>query len=146
MTAIEQSITGNIYNKAEYWGLLGGKNHGERASETAPMPDPHACSVDVMDRVFLYTKSSDMDNLLSMINGTSDIVRTMIPWPFDYMKKLGTFEVGLSDITSSLFMIQNQQSYTKLAKLEWDSEQKNREDLVKSGFRQKRFKVPQWIV
>jgi hypothetical protein len=28
MHAVEQSISGNTYNKAEYWGLLGGINHG----------------------------------------------------------------------------------------------------------------------
>jgi hypothetical protein len=29
-----------------------------------------------------------------------------------------------------------------MAKLEWDAEQRNRDDLVKSGFKAKKFKVP----
>jgi hypothetical protein len=104
MHAIEQSISGNVYNKAEYWGLLGGKNHGERKTDDAPMPDPHCC--EVLDRIFHYTKPSDLDNLKSML-GAKDFVRPLVPWPYDYMSQVKTFEVKNSEITSSLWMLQD---------------------------------------
>ena len=91
-----------MYNKAEYWGLLGGKNHGERQSNDAPIPDPHCC--EVLDRIYLYTKPSDLDNIRSML-GAKDFVRPMIPWPYDFISQVITFEVEKSEITSSLWML-----------------------------------------
>ena len=42
-------------------------------------------------------------------------------------------------------MNQNPESFGKLAKLEWDAEMANRDDLLKSGFKVKKFKIPYWI-
>ena len=119
MHAVEQSISGNVYNKAEYWGLLGGKNHGSCISKDAPIPDPRCC--EVLDRIYLYTKPSDIDNFRSMLNG-GDFVRPLIPWPYNFMKRVKTFESKKSEISSSLWMVQDPQSYKYLAKLEWDAE------------------------
>jgi len=42
-------------------------------------------------------------------------------------------------------MNQNPESFGKLALLEWEAERMNREDLAKSGFKVKQFKLPYWI-
>lgn len=69
----------------------------------------------------------------------------LLPLPYNYMKRLRTFETSKSVIDSSLWMSQDQNSYKKLATLEWLSELKNREDLIKNGFKIKKLKTPEWI-
>ena len=62
------------------------------------------------------------------------------------MKRLGSFEHGKSVIDSSIFMVHNTESYKYIAKLEWLVEIKNREDLVKNGFKIKTLNTPEWMI
>lgn len=62
------------------------------------------------------------------------------------MASLKTFETGKSNVESSQFMVQNQKSFQTLAELEFMAELKNREDLVKNGFKVKRLSTPFWIM
>jgi hypothetical protein len=66
--------------------------------------------------------------------------------PYDFFGKLGTFETGKSNIDSCLFMMQDTESYSYLSTLLWLSEARNREDLVKSGFKVKLLSTPSWIL
>ena len=61
------------------------------------------------------------------------------------MSRLGTFETGLSEYDTCLWMLHDPKSYTSIAILEWQAELKNREDLVKNGFKIKKLQVPYWI-
>lgn len=61
------------------------------------------------------------------------------------MQQVDSFETGKTVLTSSLWMTHERESFKKLATLEWMSEIKNREDLVKNGFRIKPLRTPDWI-
>ena len=55
MHAVEQSITGTTYNKAQYWGLLYDPSCGD------------CCSSSSDKYIYLFTKKSKLDNFLSII-------------------------------------------------------------------------------
>ena len=59
MHAIEQSITGTIYNKAQYWGLL--------TDEKDKAAHAHCCSTNSDEYIYLYTKKSRSENFMSML-------------------------------------------------------------------------------
>ena len=67
MHAVEESIAGSTYNKAEHWGM------GQRSL-----------------RIYLYTKESVHANLVSMF-GTYNFFRAMAPVPLNFMSKVGSF-------------------------------------------------------
>lgn len=76
---------------------------------------------------------------------THFVWKPFIPMPYNYMQRLGTFETSKTNIDSSLWMNQDQNSYKKLATLEYMAELKNREDLIKNGFKIKPLRTPEWI-
>ena len=137
MHAVEESMTGTIYNKADYWGLTG-ENH----KEGEQVPNHDACCDN--KRIFLYTKKSRYSNMMSMLQARN-IYYTLLPLPYDFMQRLGSFETGKSNIDSCLWMMQDTESFKNLADLEWLAEAKNREDLVKNGFKIKKLGTPMWV-
>ena len=115
MHAVEQSIAGNTYNKASFWGLLGPKRD-KTQGDKAPLPDPKSCCVE--DRVYFYTKQSKLDNLMSMLQ-SREFLTPLVPLPYNFMSKIGTFKTGESDSNACLWMVRNQHSFLELARLEW---------------------------
>lgn len=61
------------------------------------------------------------------------------------MQKLITFETGKSNIDAVLFMVHEDEGFKYVSELEWMAEAKNREDLVKNGFKIKKLATPWWI-
>jgi hypothetical protein len=62
MHCIEESNAGAIYNKADFWGLVGDMK--KKDVNDAPSPDSKGNSY---ERVYVYTKSSKYHNMTSML-------------------------------------------------------------------------------
>jgi hypothetical protein len=103
MHCIEESMAGAIYNKADYWGLVG--DCKKKESDNAPVPGSKVSDKDY-DRVWVYTKCSKFHNMTSMIQ-TNKLWTALFPRPYDYMGKLVTFETNKSKIDSSLWLVQD---------------------------------------
>lgn len=74
--------------------------------------------------------------------GSRDLTRAMLPLPYNFMRRLGTFETGKSNLDSCLWMMHDMDSFNYFAKLEWLTEAKSREDLVNGGFKVKKLGTP----
>lgn len=57
---------------------------------------------------------------------TYQLWKALVPIPYDYFRRLGSFETGKSVIDSSLFMMHDPESYSFFAKLTWLIEERNR--------------------
>lgn len=64
-----------------------------------------------------------------MLNCTTNVFRCLSPFAYDYFKFNVTYETGKTNLDANLFMNQNPESFAYLARLEWESEKKNRDDL-----------------
>ena len=100
MHAVEEVSAGSTYNKADFWGLVGDMKKKE-VSDMKCLK-----SEDPTKRVYLFTKSSKYLNLQSMMQ-THLMWKPLIPLPYNYMKRLQTFETKKSVIDSSLWMSQD---------------------------------------
>lgn len=70
----------------------------------APIPGANSGGDDVTKRIYLHTKSSKFHNITTMMQ-THKLWKALIPHPYDYMSRLGSFETEKSDIDSSLWFI-----------------------------------------
>lgn len=71
MHCVEESTAGVIYNKADFWGLVG--DCKKKDINAAPVPGGKGSENNVYERVYVYTKSSKYHNMTSMLQNS-------VPW------------------------------------------------------------------
>ena len=65
MHCVEENQSGAIYNKADFWGLVGDMKKKDVGN--APMPGENSNGDDPSKRIYLFTKSSKFNNFTTMM-------------------------------------------------------------------------------
>jgi len=65
MHCVEENLSGEIYNKADYWGLVGDMK--KKDIDYALLPGESSGGDDASKRIYLYTKSSKFNNFTTIM-------------------------------------------------------------------------------
>ena len=137
MNAIEETIASTLYNKSDAVGLTGKKVENcckPKTEKVKTDKDNNHMEITTDDlsgwnnftapsqRVWMYTKSSTIDNIVLMLQIKTSWIPAFLPIPYDFFKAIRSFETGVTNTDPSLFMIWDSDSVKKLANLEYSIE------------------------